>query len=167
MSEIQLTGNFAKVATIDKDEEDNLVFPHPGSFSRFNMRANRKVFNDLLTQLQESKKDVEHLKLMLKEHSIHIIPREVISNSKIGELRVVVENTSAEFLEEFLEERKTLIGSNPVRIEYRDLTYWTKLPKKNKIETVGSTLHDIIFGVGEKSKVILSMVLLVGYNQER
>lgn len=151
MSEIQLTNKFSKLA----DDEIPL---NAGSFSRFNMKANRKVFNELVLKLAESQKEIAHLTALLNEHSIPIPPRKElsavgrVSTTRESLSNLVMENTSEEVLTDFLLERKEFITNHPVRIEYMDLTYWTNVPK-SKIATVGSTIYDIIFGVGEKRKI--------------
>jgi hypothetical protein len=136
------------------------------SFALFNFRTNKQIYEKFLSQNDKNSKYIEELEKLLEQYNI-IIPNEIIekykgndtqdikknsdgtilsssvssSSKKLLLLQDTKESTLTSFLKNIQKHRQTF----KIQIEYKDLSYWNLIPKKN-ITTVGSIFKNILCG---------------------
>ena len=137
------------------DAQNEVLVP----FSSFNVRANRRTFNDLTRKHHEDQRRIQLLLALLKEHNIS--PPDFSANEKNADhieeeplLRDRLPSLldgSAESMTTMMEHFKNLVKIYKVTIQYRDLNFWTMAPEPT-IPTVGSTVRAILLGTGPKKR---------------
>lgn len=134
------------------------VHPTPGeSFSVFNVQTNRKLYKELVGQIDRDKVYITELEKIIHSHGIEV-PKEIMdalaSAHKPHHLPTarIMEDGSLNALAESLNMIQDHNKMHEVNIQYRNLTFWSTVPKKS-IPTVGSAIKKIFFGSGPKQRV--------------
>lgn len=120
-------------------------------FNIFTLRANHRVYKDIIEKRNSDRQYIEALEALLRENNLELpeIDRNVPSEPKnrMGSL-----DGSPEALNALLMKVKDLQHTYHVQICFKDLGYWTMSPKPY-IPTVGTTIRNVFIGHGPKQRV--------------
>lgn len=119
-------------------------------FNIFTLRANQRIYQEIIAKRNLDKHYIEALEALLQENSIElpVLDRSVPSKKKTIEDF----DGSHEALSVLLMKIRKLQQIHQVQICFKDLGYWTKSPKPY-IPTVGTTIRDMFIGHGPKERV--------------
>jgi len=121
-------------------------------FKIFHDAANKMVQKNFISQNEKNRKYIEKLEKLLKEHNISIPTDEETKDASRSDPPVeALKDTSAAAISNVLTEFKKHAQPFQAQVEYKHLSYWSMIPKK-EIETVGNMLKGILFGGGPKHK---------------
>lgn len=143
------------------------------SFALFNFRTNKQIYEKFLIQNDKNSKYIEELEKLLEQYNISI-PDEIIekykgddgqhinknsdgtiiSTSSLSRKLLLLQDTKESTLTTFLKNIQKHRQSFKIHIEYKDLSYWNLIPKKN-ITTVGSIFKNIFCGNEPKHKFFI------------
>lgn len=126
----------------------------------FNLRANKVLLEEIVTQLENERKlrekEQETIKLLLKcLEENGITPPDLNNNEEIQSTEVspLLQDGSTKSLGQLLDSRASFRSSrSPMCIYYKDLGYWTMVANQ-KIPTVASAAKRILFGSGPQRRV--------------
>ncbi len=158
--EVELA-NKSKFSVLPQNDESNNTNSDAVAvpFSAFNVRANRKIFNDLAAQHKQDMEKIKLLENLLKSNNIDIpeyisaADDEAEAEQLLSRKRVAsLVDGSAASMHQWMEKVKDVVKIYQVTVTYRDLNYWTMTPEA-KIPTVGSTIREILMGTGPKHRV--------------
>ena len=121
-------------------------------FKEFHDAANEMVQKNFISENEKNRKYIEKLEKLLKEHNISIPTDEETKDAPRGVAPAkALKNASVEAISNVLIEFKKYSQPFQVQVEYKHLSYWSMIPKK-EIETVGNMLKSFLFGGGPKHK---------------
>lgn len=127
-------------------------------FSVFNLKANRRVFNDFINQHQRDRYYITQLENLLHSNGIDI-PEEMSVLSRIEQTAApgnasnsVMEDGSLSSLAKSISLIKEQLHTHEIYTQFRGVHFWNMVPE-TKIPTVGSTLSNMFFGSGQKHRV--------------
>jgi hypothetical protein len=126
-------------------------------FSLFNVQANRKIYNEFVTQHERDRHYIEQLQSLLREHGIDFpevaTPRRKPELVGRQESNGLLADASLAALEKVLSRVKDHGFHFEIKVQYRNLTFWNTVPEA-RIPTVGSTIRSILTcGAGPKRRV--------------
>lgn len=119
-------------------------------FNIFTLRANQRIYQEIIAKRNYDKHYIEALEALLQENSIQlpVIDRNIAPNTPA----IAHFDGSYGALKALLMKVKNLQHVHQVQICFKDLGYWTKSPKPY-IPTVGTTIRDMFIGHGAKERV--------------
>lgn len=128
------------------------------SFSRFNMKANKKIHQSLVDQHEQDMAYIAELEKILKEREIEIpsfvreIKKRIESRDRAMTDRLMADGSLAS-LTKAVERNRSNAQLFEVNVQYRNLSFWNEVPPK-KIPTVGSSFRNLFLcGSGKKQRV--------------
>jgi len=132
----------------------------PGKFSIFNVRTNRKIYNELMSQRERDALYIQALEEVLRENNISLPPPvteysfrgDKSHSSQQLETPTLDKDGSVTSIETTINRIKQHHMSDEISIQFRNLTFWGMVPERT-IPTVGSTLRKMLFGSGPKHRV--------------
>lgn len=119
----------------------------PNSFAAI---SQQEIQGQLTQELIQTKKYVEKLEALLKEHNIEV-PLEFRSSLSaialhgVAKDRTILVNGSIDELRQLLEGRQKLAREQEVAVEYHNLHFHTTVDTEREISTVFTTLRDLLF----------------------
>ena len=129
-----------------------------GKFSIFNMKANKKIYQNLVHQSERDRQYIAALEALLRERGIEV-PATTDIETGFTRSRKYSQSAALELLPDAEYETlrqnfaavAKLVRMDDVEVQYRDLSFWGMVPKTT-IPTVGSTFKHMIFGSGPKHR---------------
>lgn len=120
-------------------------------FNIFTLRANHRVYKEIIDKRNSDRQYIEALEALLREHNVEL--PEVHSNvPSVPKNHMGPLDGSPEALNALLMKVKDLQHIYHVQICFKNLGYWTMSPKPY-IPTVGTTIRNMIIGHGPKERV--------------
>ena len=119
------------------------------SFSVFNVQANRRIYQELTSQIESDKSYISELEKLLHDNDI-TIPH-IIVPKKLAVQRED-EHGTLNSLMKSITSIKDHNQMHEIQVQYRNLSFWNMVPER-KISTVGSTLRNCFLGSGPKRRV--------------
>jgi hypothetical protein len=115
------------------------------------------MFQDMMMKRNQDRHYIKKLEELLAEHNVELPPLE--SDSFLGKakqlksgLGILEGNLDRDGLNQLLRKMKSYRKLYHVQICFKDISYWTKVPKA-VIPTVGTTLRRMVIGSGKKHRV--------------
>mmetsp|Transcript_24221 Transcript_24221/g.24835 ORF Transcript_24221/g.24835 Transcript_24221/m.24835 type:complete len:1388 (-) Transcript_24221:477-4640(-) len=125
-------------------------------FSSFNIRTNRKIHDELVSQREKDLKYIHELQEILESHGIEIPPPPESPVTKYGPEQPLgnhMEDGSLDSLTKALSHITPHMNIPNVDVQFKDLSFWGIVPK-TRIPTVGSTFRDLLLcGAGPKQRI--------------
>jgi hypothetical protein len=119
-------------------------------FNIFTLRANQRIYQEIIAKRNYDKHYIEALEALLQENSIEL---PVLERNAPSPLKAVADfDGSHGALNALLMKIRNLQQIHQVQICFKDLGYWTKSPKPH-IPTVGTTIRNMFIGYGPKERV--------------
>ena len=127
--------------------------------SVFNIKANRKIQREFVAQHEKDRAYIAELENLLREKNIDL--PDVISDMKkhLDEKETTVKHVAGLMADgslDALAKSVDLITQHThhyeIQVQYRNLTFWNNLPKK-EIPTVWSSVRKMLVGGGKKHRV--------------
>lgn len=127
----------------------------PAGFSVFNVQANRRIYQEFVSQHDRDRSYILELEKLLREHAI-AIPAEIVPKiePKASPVRsdALMPDGSLSALEKSVERLKGYSHHYEINVQYKDLTFWNSVPEPT-IPTVGSSIKGLFCGSGPKRRV--------------
>ena len=137
--------NVASSRSETKNDDVNM-----SKFNIFTLRANQRIYQEIIAKRNYDKHYIEALEALLQENSIEL---PVIERNLPSQLKAISDfDGSHGALKALLMKVRSLQQIHQVQICFKDLGYWTKSHKPH-IPTVGTTIRDMIIGHGPKERV--------------
>ena len=124
------------------------------SFSAFNAKANRRIYQEFTNHIETDKAYIAELEKILQDNGIeiphHVVPQQIVVRRE-NEDRIMHDGT----LNSLMKSMTSIKDHNQmheIQVQYRNLSFWNVVPE-SKIATVGSTLRKCFLGSGPKRRV--------------
>jgi hypothetical protein len=133
----------------------------PGKFSSFNVKANRRLYHQMVTKHELDALYIKALEDVLREHNIELPSKaseiDMLTPAKSfrekqEEEGVLMKDGSIAALHKVLDKVKDFHDTLEVHVQFKNLSYFCMAPEA-QIPTVGSTLKKMIMGSGPKQRI--------------
>jgi hypothetical protein len=129
--------------------------PPPVGFSVFNVKTNRRIYQEFVSQHERDRAYIHELEKLLREHAV-AIPAEIVPKveTKASPTRSdgLMVDGSLSALQMSINRLKEYSNQFDINVQYKDLTFWNSVPE-TRISTVGSSIKSLFCGSGPKRRV--------------
>ena len=145
VAKVELTYNSVR-------QSEDLV---PGRFSSFNLRANRRLYQELVARTVQDDLYIAALEDILRQHNIELPqkPSEIAISGQPGPaVESLMPDGSLGSLEKVVSQLHQYHNKLPLHVQFRNLSFWGMAPL-GEIPTVGSTFRRLLCGSGPKQRL--------------
>lgn len=149
--------NVAPLNLLKQPSQTDHTHKEINEFSVFNMRSNKKIYENLVQCHQRDVKYILALEALLKENGISLpaVDNTLTGTPKKRKYSItgvpLLPNAEYETLKESFAVVAKLAHVDEYEVQYRNVSFWGMVPK-TYIPTVGSTLRQMFMGSGPKHR---------------